>query len=268
MKNYNFCNNCGKSGHLFNQCRMPITSIGIIAYRYNNNNNIEYLLIRRKDSLGYIDFLRGKYKINNKEYILSLLNKMTMEEKNNLIKYDFNILWNNLWGNNIGIQYRSEKDTSFEKFIKLYNGITINDNIFSLNSLINESNKNYINYLEPEWGLPKGRRNYHEKDLSCAIREFQEETGYNKNELNIIYNLLPIDEIYTGTNFKSYKHKYFIAKINNNIIPTEKFQESEVSKVEWKSLENCISSIRNYNIEKIDLIKQVNEILLRYNLFT
>ena len=25
MKSYNFCNNCGKNGHLFHQCKNPIT---------------------------------------------------------------------------------------------------------------------------------------------------------------------------------------------------------------------------------------------------
>lgn len=30
---YNFCNNCTKQGHLFNQCKMPITSIGIVAFK-------------------------------------------------------------------------------------------------------------------------------------------------------------------------------------------------------------------------------------------
>ena len=29
------------------------------------NNNIEYLIIRRKHSLGYIEFIRGRYDINN-----------------------------------------------------------------------------------------------------------------------------------------------------------------------------------------------------------
>ena len=52
-----FCNNCGKYGHLFHQCKFPITSIGVIVFRYNNEGEIEYLMICRKDSLGYIDFL-------------------------------------------------------------------------------------------------------------------------------------------------------------------------------------------------------------------
>ena len=43
-----FCNNCGKIGHLLNDCKNPITSIGIIAFRYNNSHShFEYLLIQR-----------------------------------------------------------------------------------------------------------------------------------------------------------------------------------------------------------------------------
>ena len=37
MKEYNFCNNCGRHGHLFHQCKNPITSMGMIVF--NNNGN-------------------------------------------------------------------------------------------------------------------------------------------------------------------------------------------------------------------------------------
>ena len=57
--------------------------------------------------------------------------------------------------------------------------------------------------------------NYNEKDLTCAIREFEEETGYKNADFNIVYNILPYEEIFTGSNFKSYKHKYFICKFNH-----------------------------------------------------
>ena len=46
---------------------------------------------------------------------------------------------------------------------------------YNIESLINNSKTNWIT---PEWGFPKGRRNYMETDNSCAIREFNEETGY------------------------------------------------------------------------------------------
>ena len=45
----------------------------------------------------------------------------------------------------------------------------------------------------PEWGFPKGRRNYQENDLTCGLREFEEETGYDKDNryllLKICYHL-------------------------------------------------------------------------------
>jgi 8-oxo-dGTP pyrophosphatase MutT (NUDIX family) len=268
MKNYNFCNNCGKLGHLFHQCKLPITSIGIIAFRIKNNT-IEYLLIRRKDSLGFVDFLRGKYLPNNKEYLINLLSKMTISEKNFILNAEFSELWNHLWGENIGIQYRSEEKNSYEKFNNLKNGITLeNGDKYNLHDLINESNNKFYNYEEPEWGFPKGRRNYQEKDITCALREFEEETGFDKSDLFLIQNILPLEEIYTGSNFKSYKHKYFIAFISENSLPKSKFQESEVSTMDWKSLEATIQHIRTYNLEKIDLIKQVNKILERYNLYS
>ena len=267
MKNFNFCNNCGKVGHLFHQCKMPITSIGIIVYR-KINNNIEYLLIRRKDSLGFVDFMRGKYQLNNKLYILSLFDKMTINEKECILNSSFEEQWNYLWGDNIGIQYRSEEKLSKEKFNMLSEGIYNTKDNFSLKSLINKSNSNLESYIEPEWGFPKGRRNYQEKDLSCALREFEEETGYNKNNIKIVQNLLPFEEIYTGSNYKSYKHKYFLACMESNVEPEKTFQESEVSKIEWKSYSEAIKCIRKYNLEKINIIHQVNKILESYNLYS
>ena len=90
-KAYNFCNNCGKTGHAFHQCKHPITSIGIIAVR-NNNNILESLMIRRKDTLGFVDFMRGKYPLYNKLYLLNIINEMTIDEKKRLLEYDFDTL--------------------------------------------------------------------------------------------------------------------------------------------------------------------------------
>ena len=62
----NFCNNCGKTGHLLADCKNPITSIGIISFRYSTTNNcLEYLLIQRNDSFGFVEFIRGKYPLFN-----------------------------------------------------------------------------------------------------------------------------------------------------------------------------------------------------------
>ena len=152
-KNMEFCNNCGKLGHTFYKCNHPITSLGIIAFRYNSKiNQNEFLMIRRKDTLGYVDFMRGKYNINNKSYILNIINEMTLNEKNNLQDCEFDLLWNELWGNNVGIQYKSEEKLSKEKFNLLKEGLEINNKFYSLKTIISESN---TYWKEPEWGFQK-----------------------------------------------------------------------------------------------------------------
>jgi hypothetical protein len=45
------------------------------------------------------------------------------------------------------------------------------------------------------------------------------------------------------------------------------FQVTEVSKIEWKTLDECIASIRPYNLEKIKLITDINKILKEYRLY-
>ncbi len=262
MKEFNFCNNCGKHGHLFHQCKNPITSIGLIVF--NNTDKLKYLMIRRKDSLGYVDFMRGKYPLYNKRYLLNIINEMTVKEKENLLLKDFDTLWNELWGEHIGIQYRGEEKTSKEKFIQLTNGIQLKNLKYNLESLIKESESVW---KEPEWGFPKGRRNYQEKDLTCALREFEEETGCSRNNLKIVYNVIPIEELFTGSNYKSYKHKYFIAYMDDTIEQLDNYQKSEVSKIEWKDFNECINIIRPYNLEKIDVVKRVNNILNFYKFF-
>ena len=259
-----FCNNCGKIGHAYNQCSKPITSLGIIAFN-KTPTSLKYLLICRKDSLGYVEFIRGKYPIYNKDYIQNIINEMTIQEKHNLLSKNFNELWQDLWGDFYGgVQYRNEEKNSLEKFNQIKEGIHLfDDSFFNLESLIKNSTTNWI---EPEWGFPKGRRNYQENDLQCAIREFSEETGFPKNKVSVIKNLIPFDEIFTGSNFKSYKHRYFLA--NSKHKDESKFQKSEVSKLKWMDLDEAIKYIRPYNLERIDLLKNIDKVLSKYSLIS
>ena len=264
MNKNNICNNCGKQGHLFHQCRIPITSYGVIAFRVNEVG-IQFLMIRRKDSFGYIDFLRGKYIINNKEQLQQIFNEMSISEKSYIETFNFETLWHTMWGETSNLyQYKSEELSSKKKFELLKNGIVINDEIISLKYLIENCNTNWI---DPEWEFPKGRRNYQEKDLDCAIREFEEETGYSSQDLNIIENLLPFEEIFIGSNHKPYKHKYFLAHMENDVHIPENFQKTEVSKLEWKTIEECLECIRPYNLEKKQLITNINKVLQEYRLY-
>tara|TARA_B100000963_G_C22629293_1_gene674041 strand:+ start:2491 stop:3288 length:798 start_codon:yes stop_codon:yes gene_type:complete len=264
MKTFNFCNNCGKQGHNFNQCKIPITSLGIIAFT-KINGIFKILLICRKDSLGFVDFLRGRYNLDDKKYLLNTINIMTNNEKKKLENNSFSQLWNELWGNFIGIQYRGEELISNKKFNELTNGVEVNNTKFNLKDLLRESD---TNWKDPEWGFPKGRRNYQERDQECAIREWEEETGYSAKDLDFLNNLVPYEEIFTGSNYKSYKHKYYIAYMNE--IPENKcpnFQKTEVSKLAWVSFDEAINLIRPYNLERIKIINTLKNVLEQYSLY-
>jgi len=264
----NYCNNCGKTGHVFHNCKIPITSLGVIAFRINKGT-IEYLMIRRKETLGYIDFMRGKYQPNDRDYIISMIKQMTNDEKKSIIEEDFDTLWKKIWGDEgYNNKYKMEETTSSGKFNMLKQGILkhcSNDLEYSLSDLIAETEDRW---LEPEWGFPKGRRNYQEKDYECAVREFCEETGYDINTIEPMINIMPYEEIFTGSNYKSYKHKYFLMYMKPSETKyTDSYQKSEVSKMEWGTLDNCLSKIRDYNLEKKDIINKVDVCLKKLILY-
>lgn len=262
---YNYCNNCGESGHQFHHCKKPITSIGVIAFRINDEGEREYLMIRRKDTLGFVDFIRGKYPINNRVYLSNILSEMTCDERERLRNQEFDQLWAELWGGNIGIQYRGEEKTSRDKMECLRAGVPAAGGSYSLDSLLDEVE---TSWGEPEWGFPKGRRNYQEKDLSCALRECEEETGIKRSEFRVIQNLLPLEETFTGSNFKSYKHRYFVAQYCPGVPPDppSPFQATEVSAVRWMGLHEALGAIRPYNAEKQAVLVRANRVLDNYRL--
>ena len=50
------CNNCGVYGHLFYNCKKPITSFGVICFRKNEKGCFEYLMVQRKTVLDTLIF--------------------------------------------------------------------------------------------------------------------------------------------------------------------------------------------------------------------
>ena len=144
--------------------------------------------------------------------------------------------------------------------------MVINSKTFNLSGILENSK---TNWKETEWEFPKGRRNAQEKDIDCALREFEEETGYAKESIYIIENIMPFEEIYIGSNYRSYKHKYFLAYMNSPIMDEDmnNFQKSEVSKLEWKSYSDCLDSIRPYNLEKKKIIVNIYNMLQEYRLY-
>lgn len=286
-KNKIFCCNCGKYGHKYSQCIDPITSLGIIAikikdnvkfdkvYKYLNNvnnvnilnsnninnnilfniknyiNNFEILMIRRKKTLGYFEFMRGRYDENNMESYTILFEQMIEDEINDIKNNDFDILWNDLWKKRNDNKYHK---LEYEITKKKFNYVKSNKFDIVINNII-------LKHSYPEWGFPKGRRNYLEKNINCAKREFEEETSLTSDNYILINNITPLHEIFYGTNNILYKHIYYIALCNSDtnvkINEDNIIQLQEIGDINFMEYKECKNKIRYYHNEKKRLLNEI-----------
>jgi 8-oxo-dGTP pyrophosphatase MutT (NUDIX family) len=124
-------------------------------------------------------------------------------------------------------------------------------------------------WIKPEWGFPKGRRNPHESDLNCAIREFQEETGLRRSDFTIIQNTYPISETFFGSNQVHYCHKYYIGVCNKSIEvemnSNNPHMIREIGAIKWCSLDEAISKIRPDNVEKREILLKAGKIMRNFH---
>jgi ADP-ribose pyrophosphatase YjhB (NUDIX family) len=277
-----YCVNCGEKGHVVKDCVNPITSFGIIAFKVINGPNdeiddtneslknildksesnkkqypyVKFLMIQRKDTMGFTDFVRGKYPEDENELknILPIfLNEMTHIEKNNLLTKSFDEIWKTLWVNHDSKCFKNEYEFAYRRFQKL-----------NIPELIKESKSSF---LFQEFGFPKGRRNMKETNIACAEREFFEETGYDKSCYDFIKNYPTIQEEFIGTNGVKYRHIYYLVKMKDQVPPPKidyknKIQTGEVQNIGWFNYEECMSIIRPYDTAKKRVIKKVYDDLL------
>ena len=269
-----YCYNCGNIGHLYKSCHYPIISLGIIGIKYYDSifdslddfkNKNKLLFIRRKDSIGYTDFIRGKY--TSLQSLLNIINIMTIDEKYKILSNNFKKMWEDLWViKNENVEYTSDYIKSFNKYNKLFtNGMLHDNKTFSLKDIINQST---TEYRELEWGFPKGKRNKNEKNKDCAIREFNEESNLKNTDYNLL-DIKPIIEDYIGTDNKKYRHVYYLAILKNDEIKLSKnniFQQTEISKISLLNHNDALIKIRPYNKERMKIITSVYEIL--YHIYT
>lgn len=252
-----YCNNCGRKGHVFKSCEDPIISCGIILVNRPSlpavSSDISILMVRRKDSMAYTEFLRGKYNPDDLTYIKTLLSNMTQSEHGLLCSMTFDELWTHHWG--VG---RDRHSHEFEVSKKKFTSINLKDMVEGIQG-----------YSESEWGFPKGRRVHRETDMDCAIREFSEETNIPRTCYTVCRNLILTEE-FDGTNGIRYKHLYFIAVLSDpNMIDLEQamttMQKREVSAIAWKSVEECRKLTRPHYIQRTSLLNSFEKIVHTFN---
>ena len=249
-----YCNNCGESGHVFRSCSLPVISCGILFIRGTyepltlpvDPRTIGILMVRRKDSMSYMEFVRGKYELHDVEYIKKQLQNMTIAEQQLIVTEPFENLWTKLWGN--------DRDLDSPEYQMAKNKFESLDRKALIESVPSK-------FAEPEWGFPKGRRMRGETDVQCAEREFFEETNIPK-EAYEIRNDLTFSETFTGTNGIRYKHVYFVAILKDSKLMNlkQKFtssQRREISSIGWKSLSECKHVTRPHYVERKKMISEL-----------
>jgi ADP-ribose pyrophosphatase YjhB (NUDIX family) len=76
-----------------------VTSFGIaLAWLPPGASEPSFLVVQRRDSYAYVEFLRGKYDIRNRRYVVEMFASMTEVERTALLTHGFQQLWDNLWG--------------------------------------------------------------------------------------------------------------------------------------------------------------------------
>lgn len=255
-----YCNNCGNYGHFYKQCKHPVLSYGIILYCLKNYEH-KIVMIERKDSICFIEFLRGKYpSIYDINYLNLLFSRFSNKEKNDILTKNFDDLWKQLWihTETINKNIKREYYSSMKKFNLLKRGFNHQGKFINLENLVNSVSTNYI---MNEWEIPKGRRESKENNKDCAIREFMEETNIKPELYHILRNVTPLIEEYKGINNIPYKHVYYIAQIDNpielNINLSNKQQYTEIKNIKWVTQNEAFKNIRNHDLHKKELIQKI-----------
>ena len=288
-------------------------------------DKLRFVMIQRKHSLGYIEFIRGKYLVDDYQHIIHLFQQMQQKEINNIAEWDFERLWVDLWKETAALKmFKSDFEASRKKFYELKNASGITSSAGENSATENSATENsatensageksavensatensagessatensatensagessakpstsivslnfYVRTIEPinkqeEWGFPKGRRNFYESNLACAVREFMEETGLERRQFVVLDSIQPIVELFVGTNGLKYKHIYHIALLNNDSetlasfeskSSTKKFDALEVGDIGLFSYVEATQIIRDYHVAKKNVLNEI-----------
>jgi hypothetical protein len=231
-------------------------SYGIILQRFNIKRNCyEYLIVRRRITYAFYEFITSKYDISDSSRLQTLFNEMTSCEKIDILRGDYDSLYYKIYlqhpPKNQDITERPVKTDTFSDWYDILNNKNTSDmksylrQKYTYDRLMTKNKGNYVKNLINNsnnngllYEIPKGRKNNNiETNLECAIREFNEETGIDIDKYCIL-NKRPIIQSYVSNNVKYYNTYYSAItdiqepiklKFNN------KLQISEVDEIRWFS---------------------------------
>ena len=185
-----------------------VNSYGVACVRKNPDTKCyEILMIKKRNTYSFIEFVRGiydPYKDHDLEYMFEAI---TITEKSMIQTRNFNTLWNYCNGE----PTKSSERSVYARSLKKFNTLLGRDVLSSL--LSKTENATLL------WEIPKGRPNKKETPLVSAVREFEEETGINKESYRILFDEGTIEYSFVDGGIK-YKYIYYIATLSGSTNPT------------------------------------------------
>jgi 8-oxo-dGTP pyrophosphatase MutT (NUDIX family) len=193
-------------------------SYGIACCRYNQRaKKIEVLLIHKRVTYSFVDFVLGRYKKNDERKLCYLFERMTAEEKLDLCSMNFGQMWYRIWLVNPDFALTPEDSRPSAETINKYNRHKsyFHDNWLADRGQALRRLLTKVGNSDSPWEIPKGRVNHpQERGLNCSSREFQEETGIPPSEYELLQDE-PFEFTTTGGDV-TYKSYIYLALLNEN----------------------------------------------------
>lgn len=180
-------------------------SNGIALCKRGSDGIVRLLMINRRYTYAFYAFVCGRYNEHTDAGLVALFDKMTIDEKVDILSFNFQQLWYRIW-------LDQTQTHLFLSARSKFNDRIVGDGGARLRSLIRRSQK----YATRVWEIPKGHKKYSgEYDMDCAIREFYEETGIPRSAYHITSGVFRIN--FVEENIR-YDLTYFIAITMRDVV--------------------------------------------------
>ena len=175
--------------------------------------SIKFLMVRRKFTLGFIDFMKAQWEPKNVNYLIYIFSNMGKKEVDYILNNMEGDKWMNIfdlfWIRDGKINFDRKKEEFGRKFVELKNLPQWNVEYYCIDIAL--GNK------KPHWGFCKGRRENSETNYQTAIRETSEESN---NNVVLLENLQELKEDiiitkYDGTTSRL-RNIYYLGLLNSN----------------------------------------------------
>ena len=88
--------------NILHNIKIPIMSYGLIVFTIDKNKEVKYILINKKNTVGFCEIVKGTYDKKNIELSLrNVVKILTKQEVNILLNNTFDDIWKYMWNKNL-----------------------------------------------------------------------------------------------------------------------------------------------------------------------